>query len=129
MEAKKRAWLYCRINASEDEHGRLKGQKKELTEYAHQMGFEIAGVSQDTASGLSFDRNGLAEVSEAAAAGKMDVLLIVNVSRLGRDIIKTMDFIRKLHEQGIKVYSSLEGEISAGIHDEICPRIINTLNL
>lgn len=111
MDEKKRAWLYCRIDAPEDEHGRLKGQQKELEDYAEQMGFEVVGVSQDTGSGLNFARNGLAEVIEAAAEGKMDVLLIVNLSRLGRDTVKTMDFIRGLGRLGIGLYSPLEGEI------------------
>lgn len=111
MDEKKRAWLYCRIDAPEDEHGRLKGQQKELEDYAEQMGFEVVGVSQDTGSGLNFARNGLAEVIEAAAEGKMDVLLIVNLSCLGRDTVKTMDFIRGLDRLGIGLYSPLEGEI------------------
>ena len=111
MDEKKRAWLYCRIDAPEDEHGRLKGQKKELMDYAEQMGFMVVGDSQDTGSGLSFDRNGLNEVTEAAAEGKMDVLLIVNLSRLGRDTAKTMDFIRGLDQLCIGLYSPLEGEI------------------
>lgn len=111
MDEKKRAWLYCRIDAPEDEHGRLKGQQKELEDYAEQMGFEVVGVSQDTGSSLNFARNGLAEVIEAAAEGKMDVLLIVNLSCLGRDTVKTMDFIRGLDRLGIGLYSPLEGEI------------------
>lgn len=123
----KRAWLYCRVDAPEDEHGRLKGQKKELSDYAEQMRFEVAGASQDTGSGLRFDRNGLAEVTEAAAAGKMDVLLIVNVSRLGRDAMKTMDFIRRLNELGIKVYSPMKGEITAKAPNETLTRWIYDL--
>lgn len=129
MNQTKRAWLYCRVDAPEDEHGRLKGQKKELSDYAEQMGFEVAGASQDTGSGLRFDRNGLAEVTEAAATGKMDVLLIVNVSRLGRAATKTMDFIRRLNERGIEVYSPLEGKITAKMPDGTCSRMINTLGL
>lgn len=111
MEEKKRAWTYCRIDAPEDQHGRLKGQKKELLDYAEQMGFEVVGESQDTGSGLNFDRNGLTEVMQAAVEGKMDVLLIVNLSRLGRDTGKTMDFIRGLEQLDIELYSPLEGEI------------------
>ena len=122
MDQKKRAWLYCRIDAPEDEHGRLKGQKKELTDYAEQMGFEVAGASQDTGSGMNFDRNGLAEVTEAAVFGKIDVLLIINVSCLGRDILKTMDFIRQLNEQDVKVYSPMEGEVKTAPHDELMSR-------
>lgn len=111
MEAKKRAWAYCRIDAPEDQHGCLKGQRKELLDYAEQMDFEVVGESQDTGSGLSFERNGVTEIMEAAEKGKMDVLLIVNVSRLGRDTAKTMDFIRGLDQLGVELYSPLEGEI------------------
>ncbi|MDF9409677.1 MAG: hypothetical protein A4E52_00794 [Pelotomaculum sp. PtaB.Bin013] len=125
----KRAWLYCRIDAPDDERGRLKGQQKELADYAEQMGFEVAGASQDTDSGLRFDRNGLAEVSEAAATGKMDVLLIVSLSRLGRDAMKTKEFIHRLNRRGIEVYSPLEGKITTKMPDEICSHIINTLAL
>lgn len=111
MEEKKRAWTYCRIDAPEDQHGCLKGQRKELMDYAEQMGFEVVGESQDTGSGLNFDRNGLTEVMAAAVEGKMDVLLIVNISRLGRDSEKTRDFIHGLEQLDIELYSPLEGEI------------------
>jgi len=129
MKQSKRAWLYCRVDTPEDEHGRLKGQQKELSDYAEQMGFEVAGVSQDTGSGLNFDRNGLTEITEAAATGKMDVLLIVNLSRLGRDTVKTMDFIRRLNERGIKVYSPMEGEIRLKMHEKTCSQITSTLGI
>ncbi|OPX84813.1 MAG: hypothetical protein A4E53_03705 [Pelotomaculum sp. PtaB.Bin104] len=125
MDQSRRAWLYCRIDAPEDEHGRLKGQQKELADYAEQMGFEVVGTSQDTGSGLRFDRNGLAEVREAAKAGKMDVLLIVSLSRLGRDAMKTWDFIDRLNRRGIKVYSPLEGEITTKMHDALSRQIFH----
>jgi DNA invertase Pin-like site-specific DNA recombinase len=115
MCRKKRAWLYCRIDAPEDEHGRLKGQLKELTDYAEQMEFEIAGVSQEISCGEHFDRNGLTKVTEAVATGKIDVLLIVNISRIGRDAGKTVDYIHLLNRQGIRIYSPLKGEITSGI--------------
>ena len=55
MDQLKRAWLY-RIDAPEDEHGCLKGQKW----ITQNMGFVVVGASQDTGSGLNFYRNGLA---------------------------------------------------------------------
>lgn len=119
MEEKKRAWTYCRIDALEDQHGCLKGQRKELLDYAEQMGFEVVGESQDTGSGLNFDRNGLTEVMEAAEKGEMDVLLVVSVSRLGRDTAKTMDFIRGLDQLGIELYSPLEGEIQYSEYENL----------
>lgn len=111
MDEMKRAWIYCRIDAPEDAHGSLKGQKKELFDYAEQLGFEVIGSSEDIGSGLNFDRSGLTEVLEAADAGKMDVLVIKNLSRLGRDTAKTIELVQKLNERNIRICSPLEGEI------------------
>ena len=111
MEQKKRAWLYCHIDAPEDTHGALKGQKKELMDYAEQMGFEVVGESKDLGNGLDIDRTGLLEVMEAAGEGKMDVLLVKKLDRLGRDTIETLEFLRDFDQLGIRVCSPLEGEI------------------
>lgn len=111
MEQKKRAWLYCRIDAPEDAHGALKGQRRELLDYAEQMDLEIAGVSEDLGSGLNFDRAGLMEVMKAAGDGKMDVLLVRRLDCLGRDTVKMLEFLQGLDQLGIKLYSPLEGEI------------------
>lgn len=110
-QEQKKAWVYCRIDAPEDAHGALKGQKKELMDYAEQMGFEVVGCSEDLGSGMEFDRAGLAEVTKAAGEGKMDVLLVKKLDRLGRDTAKTLEFIRGLEQLGVRLYSPLEGEI------------------
>ncbi len=110
-QEQKKAWVYCRIDAPEDAHGALKGQKKELMDYAEQMGFEVVGCSEDLGNGMEFDRAGLAEVTKAAGEGKMDVLLVKKLDRLGRDTAKTLEFIRGLEQLGIGLYSPLEGEI------------------
>jgi len=128
MDAKKHAWLYCRVNSTVNEHDCLEKQKKELMDFAGQMDFEIEGISQDTCNGMDFDRNGLAEVSEAVTAGKVSILLIKDLSRLGRDMLKVTEFIQQLNEQGIKVYSSEEGEIKLGIHDMPVAQDTNALN-
>ena len=87
------------------------------------MGFEVVGESQDTGSGLNFDRNGLTEVMEAAEEGKMDVLLVVNISRLGRDTAKTMELLRRLDQLDIEIYSPLEGEIHLAGLEHLYPGI------
>jgi hypothetical protein len=111
QESQKRAWIYCRIDAPEDSHGALKGQKKELIEYAEQMGFVVVGEAEDIGSGLDFDRAGLAEVMKAAGDGKMDVLLVKKLDRLGRDTAKLLEFLRGLDKLGVELYSPLEGQI------------------
>lgn len=109
MEQRKRAWIYCRIDAPEDTHGILKTQKKELLSYAEQMGFEVIGSSDDLGNGLTPERPGLSECAEAAKAGKMDVLIVKSLSRIGRDTTGTLDFFRELNRRGVTLYSPLEG--------------------
>lgn len=111
MEKQKRAWTYCRIDAPEDAHGSLKKQKKELFDYAEQMGFAVCGSSEDLGSLMDFDRSGLFKVKEAAEDGRIDVLLIKNLRCLGNDSLKTTDFLREFGQLGIRIYSPMEGEI------------------
>ena len=108
----KRAWLYSRIDAPDDAHGHLKNQEKALFDYAEQMGMTVAGTSSDLGSGRDFDRPGLAQLTAAAREGRYDVLLVKSLGRLGRDFDATGDLIERLNEQGVKVCSPLEGEIS-----------------
>ncbi|KJR45592.1 hypothetical protein UF75_4027 [Desulfosporosinus sp. I2] len=109
--SQQRAWIYCRIDAPEDAHGAMKGQKKELMDYAEQMGFLVVGESEDIGSGLDFDRAGLAEVMKAAGDGRMDVLLVKKLDRLGRDTAKLLELLRGLEQLNIELYSPLEGQI------------------
>lgn len=111
QETRLRAWIYCRIDAPEDTHGALKGQKKELMDYAGQMGFVVAGESADIGSSQDSGGTGLAEVIKAAGDGRMDVLLVMRVDRLGRDITKLLELLRNLEQLGIELFSPLEGQI------------------
>ena len=112
MNKQKRAWIYCRIDAPEDTHGALKGQRQQLMDYADQMGFEVVGISEDCASGLSLDRPGLNRLTGAARARGVDVLLVQNVSRIGRDTCQTMAYLERLKQKGVIAYSPLEGALT-----------------
>lgn len=112
MEKAKRAWIYCRIDAPEDTHGVLKGQHEKLDSYASQMFFTVVGSSHDLGNGLTLNRPGLTELMEAAVIGKMDVLVIDSINRIGRDAKQVLGFLHKLNGYGVKVYSPLEGEIN-----------------
>lgn len=108
---KNSAWIYCRIDAPEDTHGALKGQYEKLETYAAQMGFAVVGFSQDLGSGLNFDRPGLQAALEAAKTGSFQVLLVDSVSRIGRDMTKTVNFIQTISGFNVSIYSPMEGEI------------------
>lgn len=108
---RKSAWIYCRIDAPEDTHGALKGQYERLEIYAAQMGFTVVGSSQDLGSSLNFDRPGLQTVLEAAKAGSFQILLVDSVSRIGRDMSKTIEFMNTVMDCGVSIYSPMEAEI------------------
>ena len=112
MEKAKRAWIYCYIDAPEDTHGVLKGQHEKQDSYASQMCFTVVGSSHDLGNGLTLNRPGLAELMETAINGKIDVLIIDSINRIGRDTKQVLEFLHKLDGYGVKVYSPLEGEMN-----------------
>ena len=48
---------------------------------------------------------------KAAGDGRMDVLLVKKLDRLGRDTAELLEFLRGLDQLGIELYSPLEGRI------------------
>lgn len=70
MEDRKRAWAYCSIDAPEDTHGALKGQYRQLVEYAEQMGFEVADSSSDIGNGPLWNRAGFQRFADKMKAGE-----------------------------------------------------------
>ena len=97
----RRAWIYCRV-AYPDAHA-LAAQQANLEAYAEKQGYEIVGTTVEQASGMDFSRRGLAEVSRAVAAGKVDLLLVANLSRLGRDAVSVGGHLRWLEGQFVEV--------------------------
>lgn len=112
MKIQTRAWIYCCIDAPEDAHGNLKYQKEELYNYAEQMGFTVAGSSQDVGSGLDMNLSGYQKVIQAAEEEKMDALLVKRVDRLGRDSRKVLELIRILEKYNIAIYTPMEGQVA-----------------
>ena len=100
MESK-RAWIYCRT-AYPDAHA-LVMQQKHLETFAEKQGFEIVGTTTEQASGLDLSRRGLAEDARAVDAGDVDLLLVTDLSRLGRNLEKTDSYLRWLKDRSVDV--------------------------
>ena len=78
MSGRRRAWVYCSIDAPEDENDMLKKQREQLWEYAGQMGFEVAGSSSDTGRTPLWERSGFRRFVDAATRGEVDALLVAD---------------------------------------------------
>ena len=112
----KRAWIYCRVaHNGPDSAEVLNGQRLRLESYAKEHGFEVVGSSSDIGSGLTMDRPGLLNFHTAAENGTVDVLLILKLSRLGRDVDKVTKYWHLLRDLGVSVHAADCGEIDLSL--------------
>lgn len=114
MFQKPRAWIYCSIDAPEDVHGMLKVQRKQLMDYAEQMGFQVEGSSSDLMNGNNQVPPGWDYFLKTAPLHQVEVLLVHNLSRIHRDTCQALRIVEQLEKMGIAVYSPLEGKLNFG---------------
>lgn len=91
-----RTALYCRLSKDDMVQGNsesIKTQKAMLTQYAKEHGFLVVEVYVDDGfSGLNFDRPDFNRMLDDIEAGKIDVVITKDLSRLGRDHLKVGHF-------------------------------------
>ena len=106
-----RVWLYGRLSNDDDAPvNSLENQMEILRAYAAENRFQVVGESwDDNVSGMRFDRKGLEQVSRMAEAGKLDAVIVKDLSRLGRHRTQTALFIDYLRGCGVAVLSVTEG--------------------
>lgn len=95
--------LLVRVSTLKQETDR---QVHELTEYAESKGYYIEAVCSESVSGAaSHDkRTGLQEVEELARSGKIQKVLVHEVSRIARKNSIAHQFIELLEEIGVSLY-------------------------
>lgn len=113
-----RVWLYCRVVS--DDALALEMQVRHLRDFAGQHGWRVAGVSTDHHAGTDLFRPGIAELSRAAKDGKMDAVLVFNLSRLCRSAEDASLYLDFLSRHGIVLYSVSEGKAVLADYDAIC---------
>lgn len=106
-----RVWLYARLSNDDDqEMNSLLNQQEICHGFAEQHGYIIVGQSSDdNVSGMKFNRRGLDELTAAVDAGKIDAVIVKDLSRLGRHRTQTALFIDYLREHQVRVISATEG--------------------
>ena len=91
-----RTALYCRLSKDDMVQGdseSIKTQKAMLTQYAKEHGFLVVEIYVDDGfSGLNFDRPSFNRMLDDIEAGKIDVVITKDLSRLGRDHLKVGHF-------------------------------------
>ena len=115
-----RAWIYYRLSRDDDkEMNSLKNQRRILLDYVEEKEYELVGESyDDNVSGMTFERDGIEEIYDAASEHKMDAVIVKDLSRLGRHKTKTAVFIDFLRSQNVRVICVTENTDSFNEDDE-----------
>ncbi|MFT9078540.1 recombinase family protein [Ethanoligenens sp.] len=88
--------IYVRLSKDDERAGEsvsIKNQKLMLTHYAEQQGwFDYSIYCDDGYSGTSFQRPGVERLIEDAKDGKINLILVKDLSRFGRNYIQVGQF-------------------------------------
>ena len=113
--------LYYRLSRDEDDElNSLTNQRKIIYEYAVTNGHEVVGESfDDNVSGMHFNREGIDKIYEVVEAGKIEAIIVKDLSRLGRHRTQTALFIDYLREHDVRVLSATENIDTFNENDDL----------
>ena len=116
-----KVWLYYRLSRDEDDElNSLTNQRKIIYEYAVTKGHEVVGESfDDNVSGMHFNREGIDKIYEVVEAGKIEAIIVKDLSRLGRHRTQTALFIDYLREHDVRVLSATENIDTFNENDDL----------
>ena len=116
-----RVWLYYRLSRDEDDElNSLTNQRKIIYDYAVSQGHEIVGESfDDNVSGMHFNRDGIAKIYDVVEQGRIDAIIVKDLSRLGRHRTQTALFIDYLREHDVRVLSATENIDTFNENDDL----------
>jgi DNA invertase Pin-like site-specific DNA recombinase len=100
-----RAVIYSRVS-SEGNRQDTERQTNELTEYANRMGYELVGVYEEKVSGFkkNEDRPVFSKMLEEAENGNFEKCLVWELSRIGRNVIQSLNNIQLLTDKKVSIY-------------------------
>ena len=111
-QASKTTALYYRVASKQSHELYLDNQMHKLLCYASEQGLDSFKLYADVGvSGLTLDRPGFNALKADIEAGNIDKLIIKDITRIGRDMFLTGQFIEWAQTQGITIHSVIDGEI------------------
>ena len=92
--------LLCRVSTNHQDYHR---QVAELTEYCNRLGWSIERVFANKVNGAKSndERPEIASLIEYVQTNKVDKVVCLEISRLGRNTLEALKVIQVLNEQGI----------------------------
>ena len=81
----------------------LNWQVQVLQGLAANLGLNVTHIIRETGSGLDCDRTGLHELMGLVEQHEIDTILMTNLDRIGRDVLKGLAVLEELEKHGIKL--------------------------
>ncbi len=123
--------LYERLNRDDELQGEsnsISNQKTLLMDYARRNGFpNPTHFTDDGISGTRFDRPGFMAMMAEVEAGRVEAIIVKDMSRLGRDYLKVGQVMEVLRQRGVRLIALNDGVDSSIGDDDFLP-IRNIIN-
>ena len=120
-----RAAIYCRLSKDDDLQGEsasIANQKQMLEDFARRNGLpNPTHFTDDGVSGTRFDRPGFLAMMEEVEAGRVEAIVIKDMSRLGRDYLKVGQVMEILRQRGVRLIAINDGVDSLKGDDDFTP--------
>ena len=117
--------LYERLSRDDELQGEsnsILNQKQMLEEYAKRNGLpNPTHFTDDGISGTRFDRPGFTAMMEEVEAGRVEAIVVKDMSRLGRDYLKVGQIMEILRQKGVRLIAINDGVDSAKGDDDFTP--------
>ena len=117
--------LYERLSRDDELQGEsnsISHQKQMLEEFARRNNLpNPRHFTDDGVSGTRFDRPGFLAMMEEVEAGRVEAIVIKDMSRLGRDYLKVGQVMEILRQRGVRLIAINDGVDSLNGDDDFTP--------
>ena len=117
--------LYERLSRDDEllgESNSISNQKTMLEDYACRNGLpNPTHFTDDGISGTRFDRPGFNAMMKEVEAGRVEAIIVKDMSRLGRDYLKVGQIMEILRIKGVRLIAINDGVDSANGDDDFTP--------
>ena len=117
--------LYERLSRDDELQGEsnsISNQKQMLGDFARRNGLpNPTHFTDDGISGTRFDRPGFLAMMEEVEAGRVEAIVIKDMSRLGRDYLKVGQVMEVLRQRGVRLIAINDGVDSLKGDDDFTP--------
>ena len=117
--------LYERLSRDDELQGEsnsISNQKQMLEDFARRNGLpNPTHFTDDGISGTRFDRPGFLAMMKEVEAGRVEAIVIKDMSRLGRDYLKVGQVMEVLRQRGVRLIAINDGVDSLKGDDDFTP--------